>query len=91
MGHSCTHNHKHSIHNRNVWLNFIKLFIHNEHDSDCSCVQCYFKKNVIPILKIQFVWIIEFILFSIVSKSEFIELKSQVLCSIYHPRSPPTI
>ena len=79
---NCSHQNKENFH----WLP--KTLIHDDHDHDCACVKCYLT-DVVSIAKIEFVWIIEYILLFTVLNSESNRLKDYFLCSSSRPRSPP--
>ncbi len=63
---------------------------HDEHDHSCGCVKCYFN-NIISIVKIEFVWTIEYILSFTIFNSETIRLDPFDLNVTYSPRSPPLL
>lgn len=79
---NCTHQHKKSF----SWLP--TTLTHNHDDHDCACVKCYLS-DIVSTSKIEFVWVIEYILLFILFNSESNRLKDYSLCSSSRPRSPP--
>ena len=78
----CTHQHKKSF----SWLP--TSITHNHHDHDCGCVKCYLS-DIVSTAKIEFVWIIEYILLFTVFNSESNRLRDFILLNSTRPRSPP--
>ena len=79
---NCTHQHKKSF----SWLP--TTLTHNHDDHDCGCVKCYLS-DIVSTTKIEFVWIIEYILLFTVFNSESNRFKSFILLNSTRPRSPP--
>ena len=79
---NCTHKHDKTF----SWLP--TTLIHNDHDHDCGCVKCYLS-DIANTTKIEFVWIIEYILLFTVFNSESNRLKNFILFNSTRPRSPP--
>lgn len=71
-------------------LKFPTTLHHDEHDHCCGCVKCYFN-NIINIVKIEYVWMIEYISSAIVFNSEASKLDPLNLKTTYSPRSPPLL
>jgi hypothetical protein len=80
---NCSHQHKENFH----WLP--KTLIHDDLDHYCACVKCYLT-DIVSIAKIEFVWIIEYILLLTVLNSESNRLEDYFLYRSSRPRSPPT-
>ena len=78
----CTHQHKKSF----SWLP--TTLTHNHDDHDCGCVKCYLS-SIVSTTKIEFVWIIEYILLFTVFNSESNLFKNFILLNSTRPRSPP--
>ena len=79
---NCTHQHKKSF----SWLP--TTLTHNHDDHDCGCVKCYLS-DIVSTSKIEFIWVIEYILLFILFNSESNRLQNYFLCSSIRPRSPP--
>ena len=79
---NCTHQHKKSF----SWLP--TTLTHNHDDHDCGCVKCYLS-SIVSTTKIEFVWIIEYILLFTVFNSESNLFKNFILLNSTRPRSPP--
>ena len=79
---NCTHQHKKSF----SWLP--TTLTHNHDDHDCGCVKCYLS-SIVSTTKIEFVWIIEYILLFTVFNSESNRFKNFILLNSTRPRSPP--
>ena len=79
---NCTHQHKKSF----SWLP--TALTHNHDDHDCGCVKCYLS-SIVSTTKIEFVWIIEYILLFTVFNSESNLFKNFILLNSTRPRSPP--
>ena len=79
---NCTH-HQHKTFS---WLP--TAIIHNHDDHDCGCVKCYLS-DIVSTAKIEFVWIIEYILLFTVFNSESNRFKNFILLNSTRPRSPP--
>ncbi len=79
---NCTHKHDKAF----SWLP--TTLTHNHDDHDCACVKCYLS-DIVSTSKIEFVWVIEYILLFILFNSESNRLKDYFLCSSSKPRSPP--
>ena len=78
----CTHQHKKSF----SWLP--TTLTHNHDDHDCGCVKCYLS-SIVSTTKIEFVWIIEYILLFTVFNSESNRFKNFISLNSTRPRSPP--
>ena len=82
MGNCIHHQHKKSF----SWLP--TTLTHNHDDHDCGCVKCYLS-SIVSTTKIEFVWIIEYILLFTVFNSESNLFKNFILLNFTRPRSPP--
>ena len=82
MGNCIHHQHKKSF----SWLP--TTLTHNHDDHDCGCVKCYLS-SIVSTTKIEFVWIIEYILLFTVFNSESNLFKNFILLNSTRPRSPP--
>ncbi len=83
---NCSHTHNH-IHKRDFFWLPITL-THNEHDLNCGCVKCYLS-DITTASKIEFVWMIDYILSFIIFNSESKKLKTYLFSRHFTTRSPP--
>ena len=64
------------------------IFIHDEYNHDCGCVKCYLS-DIVSAAKIEFVWMIEYVLLFITFNSESNKIRTEFFYSSFCPRSPP--
>ena len=84
---NCSHTHNHIHKNNSSWLP--TTFLHNAHNHDCRCVKCYLSA-IVTVSKIEFVWMIDYILLFIAFNCESNKLKINLLCRAFSTRSPPS-
>ena len=84
---NCSHTHNHIHKKDSSW--FPTTFIHDLHNHDCRCVKCYLS-DIATVSKIEFVWVIDYILLFIVFNSESNKLKTNLFCRAFSTRSPPS-
>ena len=84
---NCSHTHNHIHKKDSSW--FPITFIHDAHNHDCRCVKCYLS-DIVTVSKIEFVWVIDYILLFIIFNSESNKLKKDHFCRAFSTRSPPS-